>query len=266
MNLNVDWEKFKEFLSLKCSNKTHINNIINYSKKFGYLLNLDALNFALEFKKIVGNKKTLKRHVLEALSNLAKFLDLQYGTDFYKNFVEKRKKAGITWTQEKIPKIISESISLEKLIEITKSFEKRLKATCILHLLTGLRTSELFYLIKNFENLKKKELNKGYLIELLYLRKTKNVFFTFLHYNALNFLPYAYKSKRTYWNALKKFNLKPYDYRRAFESLYSNLRSHEIDLLQGRASNELVTHYTRDIESLANKVFEVQEKVLEKLK
>ncbi|MEM5830253.1 MAG: hypothetical protein QXL82_01960 [Candidatus Aenigmatarchaeota archaeon] len=259
----IDWNKFKEFLSLRSSNKTHINNLVNYAKKYGYLLNLNALDFSLEFKKITENKKTLKKHVLQALAALSKFLDALNETDFYyKRFNELRKKSGITWYNPKIPKILEEKINKNELIEKIKYFPKRLKATCILHLLTGLRTHELIYFIKNFEKLKKMKIEDAFVIELLYLRKTKKVFFTILNEKAIPLIKLAYKCKLSYWKNLKKINLKPYDFRRAFESIYDNLRSHEIDLLQGRVSEELIINYTRDLENLAKKVNEKQKEIL----
>lgn len=261
--MEIDFNKFKEFLSLKCTNKTHINNLVNYAKKYNYLLNLNPIDFAIEFKKIVNNKKTLKKHILQALAAYSKFLDALYETEiYYKRFNELRKKAGITWYIQKIPKILNENIDKNKIIEIIKFFPKRLKATSILHLLTGLRTHELIYLIKNFENFKKVKIDDAYVIEMLYIRRTKKTFITILNERAIDFIRIAYKSKLSYWKNLKKYNIKPYDFRRTFESFFDNLRSHEIDLLQGRANEELVVHYTRDISSLVKKVSERQKEIL----
>lgn len=263
----VDWEKFKEFLKTKCSNKKHINNLVNYSKKFGYLLFVSPLDFALEMKKITKGKKSVKRHVLQALASFSKFLDLKKDTDeYYKRFKSLRERAEIKWSETKIPQILVERISKEKLIEIVKKIKKRrLFATCILHLLTGLRTGELFFLIKNFENLNKRKVENGYVIELGYFRKTKKAFITLLHEDALKFVKEAYRSEKSYWKNIKEYGIRPYDFRRVFESLYDNLRSHEIDLLQGRLGTELTVHYTRDMESLAQRVLSVQEKILKEI-
>ncbi|MEM0243442.1 MAG: hypothetical protein QXP52_03470 [Candidatus Aenigmatarchaeota archaeon] len=264
--MQVDWNKFKEFLSLRCTNKTHINNLTNYAKKYGYLLDLNTIDFSIEFKKITQNKKTLKKHILQALSAYSKFLDALTESDiYYKKFNELRKKSGITWYSQKIPKILDERINKDEILEKIKYFPKRLKATSILQLLTGLRTHEIFYLIKNFEKFKKIKIEDAYVFEILYLRKTKKTFFTILNEKATELLPIAYKSKISYWKNLKKYNLKPYDFRRIFESLFDNLRSHEIDLLQGRVREELIVHYTRDLESLVKKVSEKQREILKNI-
>ncbi|MEM0481195.1 MAG: hypothetical protein QXQ14_03400, partial [Candidatus Aenigmatarchaeota archaeon] len=112
------------------------------------------------------------------------------------------------------------------------------------------------------EKLKKKEYEKGYLIELLFIRKTKKVFLTILHKNAINYINKAYKSKKSYWKNIKIYGIKPYDFRRIFESLYDNLRTHEIELLQGRASEEIVANYTRDVDNLVLKVLNKQEEII----
>jgi len=261
--MEVDWEKFKQFLSLRSSNKTHINNLVNYAKKYGYLLNLSTLDFSIEFKKITENKKTLKKHILQALAAYSKFLDALNETDiYYKRFNELRKKSGISWYIPKIPKILGERINKEEILEKIKYFPKKLKATAILHLLTGLRTHELIYLIKNFDKFKKMKIEDAYVIEMLFIRKTKKAFLTILNERAIELIKFAYKSKLSYWKNLKQFKLKPYDFRRIFESIYDNLRSHEIELLQGRVNEELIVHYTRDLDSLVRKVSEKQREIL----
>jgi len=207
----------------------------------------------------------MKRHVLQSLAALSRYLDLKYDTNkYYERFRELRTKSGISWAEEKIPQILVKEIPKEKVIDTIRSMgEKRLKATCLLHLLTGLRTSEVFYLIKNFDVLKKTKLDDGLIIELSYLRKTKKAFVTFLHKNAIKLINIAYNDKRTYWKNIRKYGIKPYDFRRVFESIYSSLRSHEVDLLQGRLTTELTVHYTRDMSSITEKIFDVQQKLLE---
>ncbi|MEM5801986.1 MAG: integrase [Candidatus Aenigmatarchaeota archaeon] len=266
-SLEIEWKEFAEFCSLKSKNRAHINNLVNYAKKYHELIFLNPLKFALKFKEISQQKKSLKRHILQALAAFAKYLDLKYNTnEYYEKFKELRSKAGISWAEEKVPQFLVNEISKEKILEIIKSIEEeRLKATSLLHLLTGLRTSEVFYLVKNFDRLKKSENEKGFIVELAYLRKTKKVFVTFLHRDATNLIKKAFRSKRSYWKNLKKYGLKPYDFRRIFESVYSNLRSHEVDLLQGRLSTELTIHYTRDISSIAERIFSTQEKILKSI-
>lgn len=261
----IDWEKFKEFVSMRSSNKKHINNIVNYSKKYWVLLLDNPLDFALKIKKISENKKSLKRHVLQALAAFSRYLDLLYDTDeFYTRFVQLRKKSGITWGEEKIPEIMKRQIDKEKIINTIASIDnRRLKATSTIHLLTGLRTGEVFYLVKNFDNLNKEKLKDGYLIELKYIRKTKKAFLTILHEKATSLIEFCYHDKKSYWNGLRKYGLKSYDFRRVFESIYSNLRSHEIDLLQGRTTTELTLHYTRDVTNIADKILPIQKKLLE---
>ena len=265
--MEIDWEKFKMYLSTKSSNKKHINNMVNYAKKFHYLLDLSPLEFALEMKKITQNKKTLKRHVLQALANFSKFLDLTKDTDiYYKRFKELREKANISWGEEKTPFILKEPINKQEIIEKIKNIKnKRLKATIIIHLLTGLRTGEVFYLIKNFEKLKKMEVDNGVIIELNFVRKTKKVFFTVLHKDALKFVKIAYKCEKSYWKNISQIGIQPYVFRRLFETLYSNLRSHEIDLLQGRMKSELILHYTRDINSIALRILKKQEEIMKEI-
>jgi hypothetical protein len=263
--MEIDWKKFREFLELRSSNKVHINNIINFAKKHYSLLFSSPLDFALEIKKY-KDKKTYKRHLLQALAALAKFLDLQNNTEYYyKNFSELRKKAGISWYEPKLPAIIVNSLDKNKIVETLKYMPKRLKATCILHLLTGLRTHELFYLIKNFDNLRKKEYKDGYLVEMLFIRKTKKSFFCILHKNAIKYVKIAYRCKRSYWKNIRRFGIKAYDFRRIFESIYDNLRTHEIELLQGRIKEEIVSSYTRDIDNIVEKVLKRQEEILSKI-
>ncbi|MCD6483238.1 MAG: hypothetical protein J7K83_03135 [Candidatus Aenigmarchaeota archaeon] len=263
----IDWDKFKEFVKIRSSNKKHVNNIVNYSKKYWKLLFANPLDFALEIKKLSEEKKSLKRHILQALAAFSRYLDLVYDTDqFYNRFVQLRKKSGITWSEEKIPQIMGRQIDKDKIIDIVASMgNKKLKATSMIHLLTGLRTGEVFYLIKNFDKLKKIEVLDGLVVELGYVRKTKKAFLTILHKNAIPLLKVCYKDKKSYWNGLKNYGIKSYDFRRIFESLYSNLRSHEIDLLQGRTTTELTLHYTRNIENIASKILPIQQKLIEKL-
>lgn len=264
---NIDWEKFKEYLFTRSSNKKHINNMLNYARKYYYLLNSNPLDFAIEIKKISEKKRSLKRHILQALANLSRFLDLVNESEvYYERFKQLRKKANISWSEERSPFILKEPIRKEEIIAKINSIKnKKLKATAILHLLTGLRTGELFFLIKNFERLKKIEIGLAFLIELNFIRRTKKVFITILHKDAIKFIQIAYKSKKSYWKNIAKIGIKPYVFRRLFESIYSELRSHEIDLLQGRLSSELVVHYTRDIESLVSKISKMQEKILKKM-
>ncbi len=264
---SLDWKKFAEFCSLKSNNKAHINNLLNHAKRYGSMLFMNPLDFALEFKKVSEEKKSAKRHMLQALAALSKYLDLKNDTyKYYQRFKELRTKSGISWAEEKIPQILVREVPKERILDTIKSMEeRRLKATCILHVLTGLRTSEIFYLVKNFDSLKKTELEKGFIIELSYLRRTKKAFVTFLHKDSMGLLKIAYNNKRSYWDNIRKYGIKPYDFRRMFESLYSSLRSHEVDLLQGRLTTELTIHYTRDMSSLADKILETQKSILKEV-
>ena len=267
MQKEVDWKKFAEFCGLRSKNRTHIYNLINYSKKYGNMIYSNPMDFALQLKRLSEENKSMKRHVLQSLAAFAKYMDMKEDTEkYYKRFKELRIKSGISWSEEKSPQILVRQIPKEKVLDVIRSVkENRLKATCLVHMLTGLRTSEVFYLVKNFDTLKKTETDKGFIIEMSYIRRTKKSFITFLHKDAVKFLKDTYIDKRSYWNNIRKYGIKPYDFRRAFESIYGNLRSHEVDLLQGRLTTELTIHYTRDISSLAKKVLDAQENVLKEV-
>jgi hypothetical protein len=81
----------------------------------------------------------------------------------------------------------------------------------------------------------------------------------------IEYVKLAYRCKRSYWKNLRRFGIKAYDFRRVFESVYDNLRTHEIELLQGRVKEEIVSSYTRDIDNIVEKVLKKQEEILIKI-
>jgi hypothetical protein len=182
---NIDWEKFRVFLSGSCSLE-NAKDKVRYARKYCGLL------FNRDFSLLHGFSEHKRTHILKALSGLAKFLGL------YEDFKRLVKNYGLKWSGGKAEDYLISRMahtenngSVLEWVRLVKAKLPRLSVFMDFMVFSGLRLREglnSYNLIidlaragrlseyYNFEN----EALEHYRFKSLFMRRSKKVFVTFL--------------------------------------------------------------------------------------
>jgi hypothetical protein len=241
----IDWDSFRAFLKDRCSKRV-VEDRVRYARKFSFcLLNPD-------FSELSGFPESKRRHVLEGLSALAKFLGL------YEDFKALVKAYGLKWSSTsaedliiaRMNKTVENGDVLKWIVEV-KNRSPELSAFMDFVLATGLRYEEAlnsFNLIISLGN--RKELGtyynaesqclEHYRFKTLFIRRTKKAFLSFIPCALLNRITRQKQLTRAMIdNRIKRKGLKCRfsdirEYFATYMTKYLNVA--EIDFLQGRTS------------------------------
>jgi hypothetical protein len=244
----VNWEDFGVFLEDRCSPRV-VKDRVRYARKFcGLLLNRD-------FSELGGFAESKRRHVLEGLSGLAKFLGV------YEDFRALVKDHGLKWASTSAEDLIIARISktaengdvlkwacdvkealpsLSRFIDFMAAsglrFEEAINSyNLVIHLNASGRLNEYY-------NAKLGCL-EHYRFKKLFLRRTKKAF--------ISFIPEAIVESVEGEEQLTRAAIDNRVKRKGFKSRFSDIREYfatsmtrhlspaEIDFLQGRVSGSV---------------------------
>jgi intergrase/recombinase len=241
----VEWSSFKRFLKDRCSERV-IADRVRYAQKFGYcLLNRD-------FSELNGFAESKRRHALEGLSALAKFLGI------YEDFRELVKAYGLKWASSTSEDLlisrmnkVYENGDVLKWVSQVKARFPELHTFIDFMLASGLRFEETINSYNLIINLSKegklssyydreKQILEHYRFKTMFIRRTKKAFISFIPESLIERISRQEKFTR----AMIDNRLK----RSGFKSRFSDVREYyatymtrflnpaEIDFLQGRVS------------------------------
>ena len=145
---------------------------------------------------------------------------------------------------------------IEKALEMIRNLGcGKWLAVAVVSFFTGLRSTEIAYLINNYDSLKKIVHNGIIIVELGYERKSKKAWITMLPKQIEEYVRIAGHVDRNTINNMKDkrgFNISIM--RKSHLAILSDvMMTHEIDLLQGRVSKITVKHYTKHLREIAEK-------------
>ena len=233
--------------------------------------------------KVLENPTILKtlsyrkaKAVIEAITPVRDFaeifkINLDIDTKLLRKHLPKKKTSEITNSiieyEIKIDEEKRKSIIDQAVESIEKMPAGKWKLAATTDFFTGLRASEIAYMFRNWNVLKKLDLEKTVLITLDYDRDKKKAYITLIPkklYEILNkYLPLHLSD--FYWldNIREYYGVKISIFRKAFNAITAGyLDESERDLLQGRLSKTQVRHYIKHILEISRKYYEAFEPYL----
>ncbi len=225
-------------------------------------------NYFRRFWRIVLNppeiaKLTYKQaqHFLNGLAAFRDFCRL-YGIPFNVNISELRKLAPRN-RHVKVLEYEEDSTIIEKALNELRKLPKQgtWKVLGLIAFFTGLRSTEIIYMVKNWEKLRKISLdNNVVIIELGYERKSKKAWITMMPKKLARRIDMMERNKvgiNAFRDMLYKRGFNVSIMRKSHLAILSaKMMQHEIDLLQGRVSSITVRHYTKHLREIAAKYIE----------
>jgi intergrase/recombinase len=247
--LFFDWEDFREWLRNGHSKGT-ISYIMRYAKRHFRVFENPVL--ASEIRVFNKDKR---RHVMQALANLSKYLGI------YENWKAIARNNDLHWENrsslETVLSILNSDIEGVEvwLFEAVRRLPKKHATVLVFAALTGLRPTETCDSCRLISVLAEKGRLDEYLDKelmmlqhlkygKLFLRETKNAFISFVSKELLE-LVVTQKPKLTYWGLKRamqrrKLPIKTKELRKLFGTkLREYLPTEFVDLLQGRISKSV---------------------------
>ncbi len=228
--------------------------------------------------KIIENPLMMKqlnyrraRGVLEAVPALRDYALLMYGinleinTKLLRKYMPPRKIEEITKSILEFEiKETGEAISIiDQALETIKKIANRntkYKLPIILAFFTGLRSTEIKYMLDNWNTLRKIKLNGVYLVVLNYDRVKKKAYITLIPEKLFQLINEYHPILLTEnWkdHVRHKFGINIGLFRKAWVAITSGyLDDGEKDLLQGRLETVQVEHYIKHIKLISQKYYE----------
>jgi hypothetical protein len=275
---DVDWRGFHRWLLQGHSVKVS-KDILSYAKRFGVYL------FKRNLSEVAVLKPSRRRHVLLALSNLAKFLGV------HSDFLGLVKGYGIGWSGRSVDDLVIERLVRRGDAEEIWSWVRQVKAKvpklrvfmdfiCF----TGLRLCEAFQsynLIIQLSRINRlnqyyneaNECLEHYRFKNMFIRRTKKAFISFTPKQLIQSISICQPFKSTY--AVQEYIKKKHlptrfsDIRELHASLLTrHLSQPEIDFLHGRVSaNVFMSSYFNPalINDLKERVFKAIEEIRSKI-
>ncbi|MEM3536625.1 MAG: type II toxin-antitoxin system CcdA family antitoxin [Candidatus Bathyarchaeia archaeon] len=274
----VDWQAFESWL-LQSHRPRVASTIVNYAVRYAECLIKNDLSSLRELND------AKRRHVLTALSNLAKFLGV------YKHFKLLVENYGVKWSGKSYSELFIQRYqrgmhqNLWDWALTVKQLIPRLGFYVDFIALTGLRLNEAtesYRLIKQLHTLGKlneyydqsKMTLEHYKYPQIFLRKSKNTFISFLKPEDVLKLAEEMQpplSPQTLINVCRRRQIQSRwsDLREASATIHSKyLAPHEVDFIQGRIGITVFSrHYYNPayITDLRERVFKAQEEIVKNL-
>jgi intergrase/recombinase len=206
-------------------------------------------------RKMLGIKKLsprLQRAVLEAYAALRDFLrlfDLEVPLDREElvKYIDPI-KPDLGWEEYSVD-VVEEA---QKYLELPHLWAKE-RLVCQIAYYTGLRGTEIAYLLKNYGRLPTMEFGNVVAVKLSFYRKKKNAHVTLMPRELYDSLAPTELGKR-FFEHLRTRGVKISVFRDAHVAILSKtMGPHEIDFLQGRIATILVRHYIKHLPEIAEK-------------
>ena len=248
----IDWNDYKQFLINRDYSRHHINNMFYTARKHVYQVLRDPTYLSRLHWKTA-------RHVLNAISVLQDYLDLK-GVELIVNYKKLRKflpsKKEVIDVFEYVDRFggrlidqAMEQLVFNKLLQRSRFYT--IIALTVFY--TGLRTSEIRYLIMNKSRLRTRFYRSVAIVELNYYRPHKNAVVTMLPKELYQLIPESYVGVLI-GKRLRERGVYPSLMRKIHRNILSrSMDDAEIDLLQGRLGRIIVVHYTKHIYDIALK-------------
>ncbi|MEM3774744.1 MAG: integrase [Candidatus Bathyarchaeia archaeon] len=264
----IDWKAFEIWL-LQSHRERIAKDIVSYAKRYAHCL------FQMDLSEVAILRKTLRHHVVSALSNLAKFLGV------YEDYKRLLKCYGIDWTGKSVDDLVIERLVKVKNPEEVWQWVKQVKAVrqdlsvfMDFIALTGLRLDEAVQSYNLIIKLHREgklnqyyneanECLEHYRFKEVFIRRTKKAFISFVPKTLVEKIccEVPLKSKYAVQKRLKDRGLpvRFSDIREAHNTILTRYLSQpEIDFLVGRvSSNIFMSNYFNPklIEDLKDRVF-----------
>ncbi|GEM_PF-2266479 len=258
----IDDQGFREYLRHRY-HRNYASWIYTSAKFLAKVVNDPYLLKRLSYRRARG--------VFEAVPAVKEYAKLVYGVDldidtkYLRKFMPAKEISEVTESiiEFEIKETDAAKTIIDKALEyidrIMKSNSKY-RIPVITEFFTGLRPSEVVYMLHNWDKLRKIKLDGVYLIVLNYDRKTKKAYFTLIPEQLYQIIdsnkPYIFSS---YFkdHVRQKYEIRLYTFRKAWIAITSRyLDDAERDLLQGRLRSIQIKHYIKHIKSIAKRYLE----------
>jgi len=253
----VDPAEWLQWMKLRYSSRGHAIYCYTSAKYLPKIAENPALLKTLSYRRARG--------VLVAIGALRDFLKIRYNaelevdTKFLRKFmpprpVEEVTNAILEYELRENKEIVDQAVEALNKIAGKKS---KLALPTIIAFFTGLRATEIRYMLMRWNELKKINLGNVVLVELNYDRVKKKAYITLLPKEiAAKIKPIVLGAD---WrnHLLHKHGIRLGMFRKAWIAITSrHLDSAERDLLQGRLKSIQVRHYVKHIRNIAERYYE----------
>jgi len=274
----VDWNAFYNWL-LQDHREIVAKNILSYARRYAHCL------FKMDLSEVVVLRKTLRHHVLEALSNLSKYLGV------YETFKRLVKSYGVGWTGKSVDDLV-----IDRLTKVTdpdevwswvrqvKQVRPELSEFMDLLSVTGLRFDECVQSYNLIVKLSRQNKLGEYYNEAnstlehfkfkdLFIRRTKKAFVSFVPKELVNRITQnaPLKSRHAVQKRVQDRGLpvRFSDVREAHNTVLTRyLTQPEIDFLSGRVSSTVfMSSYFNPalLPDLKDRVFKAVKEIMAKI-
>ena len=251
------------WLRQRYSSRGHAIYVFTSTK---YLVRI--LENPLEMKKLPYRRA---RGILEAIPAIRDYVLLMYGikleinTRLLRKYMPPKQVATVTESILEFElKETGKSINIiDKALEYINGIARRntkYRIPILISFFTGLRSTEVKYMLDNWNSLRKIPLNGVYLVVLNYDRNKKKAYITLLPEKLVQLISKNYPIILTSnWkdHVRHKFNINIGLFRKAWIAITSKyLDEAERDLLQGRLRSVQVKHYIKHIKLISERYLE----------
>ncbi len=243
-------QAFREYCYSRYAKSGDARHRFNYFRRFWRI----ALN-PIEITKLTPSQA---KEILNALAAYRDFCSL-YGIPFNVDLKQLRKLAP---RQKKVKVLEYEEDKgiVQKALEQVGMFKRGSKyyMLALLSLFTGMRSTEIIYMVNNWEQLRKIPHVDAVIVEVGYERKSKKAWVTIIPKKLADLVPRIGKvGERAFDTMRDEYGFNVSIMRKAHLAILSErLKEHEINLLQGRIGKIIVKHYTKHLREIAEKYME----------
>ncbi|MCP8312920.1 MAG: hypothetical protein H3Z53_00900 [archaeon] len=142
----IDWSDFERWIK-EGRYQGYAKDMFNYAKKFHKLL------FSNEFVEMPNCRRRI--NIQNALSNLTKYLDIKFETNFHDSFLKWIGRKGLKWNLGKKPDLyaLGQRVKIEEVITRLNKLPENFRLFGAFALVSGLRTLESVAAFNNHDQL-----------------------------------------------------------------------------------------------------------------
>jgi intergrase/recombinase len=162
----MDWKDYEKWC-INNKSKRYAKFLVRYGKKWS--------SFAFSYDLVEYPNNRTKEDILKTITNLTRYLDIKYDSNFHEEFLYWIKRKEIRW-KAPISMRIPNEIPLEEILENIKRLPEKYRLFATFSLVSGLRTFETVRVLNNHS-----ALCKDGIIEMYWDRKTKKANAVYCH-------------------------------------------------------------------------------------
>jgi intergrase/recombinase len=226
----IDWNAYEKWC-INNKSRRYAKFLVRGGKKW--------YQFAFSYDLVEFPNNRTKEDILKAITNLTRYLDIKYDSNFHEQLLYWIKRKEIKWKTRNIIKIPNE-VPLNEILENIRKLPEKYKLFAIFSLVSGLRTFESVKVLNNHSHL-----CRDGIIEMYWDRKTKKANAVYCHPLLHDKMEFSYSENSIHRNLTTKMLGCQIKYLRKinFTKISTDLDPMLANYLQGRKGDISQRHY-----------------------